>query len=77
MSPAKKPDEAGDEGRALREAAPYLGIGASLAATMLLCVGAGYWADRSFGTDPWFLLAGMGLGIVTSLYQFFRTVSRK
>ena len=61
----------------MREAAPYLGIGATLAATMLSCVGAGYWADRSFGTSPWLLLAGIIMGIVTSLYQFFRTVSRK
>lgn len=77
MSPAQKDENAGDSRRALREAAPYLGIGATLAATMLACVAAGYWADRSFGTSPLLLLAGILVGIGTSLYQFFRTVSRK
>jgi hypothetical protein len=77
MSPAKKDESAGDSGRALREAAPYLGIGVTLAATMGLCLAGGYWADRRLGTTPWLFLTGMVFGVVASLYQFFRTVSRK
>jgi ATP synthase protein I len=61
----------------LREAAPYLGIGANLAGTMLLSIASGYWADRTLGTSPWLLLGGVVFGIAASLYQFFRTVSRK
>jgi F0F1-type ATP synthase assembly protein I len=40
-------------------------------------VGAGYWADRWFGTTPWLLLLGGGIGIGTGLWQFYLTVSRK
>ena len=76
MSPAEKPDGAGDWGRALREAAPYLGIGVSLAATMGLCVGAGYWIDKWLGSTPTGLIVGGVLGIAVALYQFFKTVSR-
>jgi ATP synthase protein I len=63
--------------RVVREAAPYLSLGTSLAATVLLGVGAGYWADRWFGTTPWLLLLGGGIGIGTGLWQFYLTVSRK
>ncbi len=61
----------------MREAAPYLGIGATLAATMGLFVGVGYWADERLGSQPLGLLVGGVLGIAVALYQFFRTVSRK
>ena len=68
---------AGDWTRALREAGPYLSIGTSLAATVLLGVGAGYWLDRRFGTTPVFFLIGSALGLFAALYQFFKTVNRK
>ena len=68
---------AGDWTRALREAGPYLSIGTSLAATVLLGVGGGYWLDRRFGTTPVFLLIGSALGLFAALYQFFTTVNRK
>jgi len=68
---------AGSLARALREAGPYLSIGTALAATVLLGVGAGYWVDRRWGTKPVFLLIGGTLGVVTALFQFFRTVGRK
>jgi F0F1-type ATP synthase assembly protein I len=62
---------------ALRDAGPYLSIGTSLAATVLLGVGVGYWADRALGTRPVFFLIGAGLGLFAALYQFFKTVNRK
>lgn len=77
MSPAKKDDGAGDWGRALKEAGPLLGLGTSLAGTVLVSIGGGYWADRYFSTAPWLLLTGIVFGVGASLYQFFRTVSRK
>jgi ATP synthase protein I len=68
---------AGDWMRGLREAGPYLSIGTSLAATVLLGVGAGYWLDRRFATKPIFLLIGSAFGLFAALYQFFTTVNRK
>ncbi|HET7291411.1 MAG TPA: AtpZ/AtpI family protein [Vicinamibacteria bacterium] len=76
MSPQKKGD-ASDWVRVLREAAPYLSLGTSLAVTVLLGVGLGYWADRRLGTRPWLFLLGAAAGLVLALYQFFKTVSRR
>jgi F0F1-type ATP synthase assembly protein I len=63
--------------RALREAGPYLSIGTALAATVFLGVGAGYGLDRWWGTQPIFLLVGGTVGVLTALFQFYKTVSRK
>lgn len=61
--------------RALREAAPYLGIGTSLAVTVGLGVGVGYWLDRRFGTEPVFFLVGALLGLVAAGVQFYKLVA--
>ena len=55
--------------------APYLGIGTSLAVTVLLGLGGGYWLDCSFGTRPCFFLLGGVLGLGAALYQFLKTVA--
>ena len=59
----------------VRDSAPYLGIGTSLAVTVLLGIGGGYWLDSRFGTKPWFLMLGGVLGLCLALYQFFKTVA--
>jgi F0F1-type ATP synthase assembly protein I len=63
-------------GKALRESAPYIGIGWTLAVTVLLGVGVGYWLDQRLGTDPWLVLAGALLGMIVAFYHFFKTVAR-
>jgi len=42
----------------LREAAPFLGLGTTLAVTVLAGLGGGYWLDGRLGTRPVFLLLG-------------------
>jgi ATP synthase protein I len=78
----QKPPEGKPEGRAsgdwvrvVRDSAPYLGMGTTLAVTVLLGIGGGYWLDSRFGTKPWFLLLGGVLGLGLALYQFFKTVA--
>ena len=59
--PATADPKAGQSGTrhgALREAAPLLGLGMTLAVTVLAGLGAGYWLDGRLGTRPWLLLAG-------------------
>jgi F0F1-type ATP synthase assembly protein I len=73
----KKEGDASDWVRVVREATPYLGIGTSLAVSVLLGIGAGHWADRRLGTSPWLLLAGGALGTLTGFWQAYRTVIRK
>lgn len=67
--------EPGDWTRALREAAPLLGLGTSLAATVLAGLGVGYWLDRRWGTEPWLLIAGAVLGLLGAGVHFIATVT--
>lgn len=60
---------------ALRDAAPLLSLGMTLAVTVLAGLGGGYWLDGRLGTSPWFLLGGGCLGIGAALVYFFRTVA--
>jgi F0F1-type ATP synthase assembly protein I len=61
--------------RALREAGPYIGLGTTLAATVLAGLGVGYWLDEQLGTRPWLLLGGGTLGVLAALVYFFRSVT--
>lgn len=58
----------------LREAAPYLGIGTTLAVTVLLGLGAGYWVDARLGTKPLFFLLGGAFGILVASWHFYKAV---
>ena len=59
----------------MREAAPLLGLGTTLAVTVLVGLGAGYWLDGRLGTRPVFLLLGGAFGIGAALYHFFKAVA--
>jgi F0F1-type ATP synthase assembly protein I len=61
--------------RALREAAPLLGLGTTLAVTVLAGLGGGYWLDGRLGTRPAFLLLGGALGVGAALYHFVTAVA--
>jgi F0F1-type ATP synthase assembly protein I len=75
VTPDPKVPEREDWGRALRAVAPYVGIGMTLAVTVLLGLGVGYWMDGRLGTRPLFFLLGGTAGLVAALVYFFRTVS--
>jgi F0F1-type ATP synthase assembly protein I len=59
----------------LREAAPYLGLGTSLASTVLLSLAAGYFLDERFGTRPVWFLVGAVFGVFAAGVQYVRTVT--
>ena len=65
----------GSRGRALREAGPFIGLGTTLAATVLAGLGVGYWLDGQLGTSPWLLLLGGTLGMGAALVHFLRLAS--
>jgi F0F1-type ATP synthase assembly protein I len=75
VTPDQRGPEREDWGRALREVAPYVGIGTTLAVTVLLGLGIGYWMDGRLGTRPLFFILGGTFGLVAALVYFFRTVS--
>jgi len=65
-------DGGGDWQRTLRDTAPYLGIGSSLAFTVLLCLAVGYWLDKKLGTEPRLFLVGAVVGIAGAFVHFWR-----
>ena len=77
MSPENKNGESRAWARTLRDVGPYLGIGVSLAVTVLLGIGIGYWLDGKLGTTPAFVLAGAVVGILAAGYHFYRLVRVK
>jgi ATP synthase protein I len=70
MSPEPERPRA-DWTRAVREAGPYLGLGTSLAASVLVGLGAGYWLDSKLDTAPALFLAGGVLGMAAAAAQLF------
>jgi F0F1-type ATP synthase assembly protein I len=79
--PPERQETGGGSGRgfsrAVREAAPYLGLGTTLAVTVLAGLGGGYWLDGRLGTRPLFLILGGVLGTGAALYHFFKTVTKE
>jgi ATP synthase protein I len=63
--------------RAVREAGPLLGIGTSLAVSVLLGVLLGRWADGHWGHEPLFTLLGAIVGLALGMYGFVRTVTSR
>jgi F0F1-type ATP synthase assembly protein I len=59
---------------ALRDVGPYLGLGTTLAASVLLGLGAGYWLDSKLGTRPAFFLVGAVLGLLAAGLYFYRAL---
>ena len=60
-----------------KRAGPYLGLGMTFLASILMGIGAGYWADGRLGTKPWLTLVGAVLGIALGFYNFFVVVMRR
>ena len=58
----------------LEDAIKYAQISSMLVAPMLAFGAIGYVLDRHFGTKPWFMLAGLILGMVGGFVNFFRLV---
>jgi len=50
----------------------YSGIGIEFAGAIAGFALIGYWVDRRFGTSPWGLLGGVGLGLAGGLYNLVR-----
>jgi ATP synthase protein I len=53
------------------------GIGLQLAVTVLVGLGFGYLADRAFHTSPWFLLAGLLVGVLGGGYSVVRRLMKE
>jgi F0F1-type ATP synthase assembly protein I len=61
----------------LRRSGPAAAASYSLIGAIILFGGLGYGLDAWLGTSPWFLLAGLLLGIVVGFYGLALTVWRR
>ncbi len=48
------------------------GIALEFIVSILLFTGGGWLLDRWLGTSPWFLIAGMGVGLFGGVYRLLR-----
>ncbi|MEJ2109217.1 MAG: AtpZ/AtpI family protein [Acidobacteriota bacterium] len=62
---------------ALRKSGPAAVAGYTLLAAILVLGGIGYALDAWFGTSPWFLLAGLLLGIIVGFVELAKVIWRK
>lgn len=46
----------------------------SMSIELAFCIGLGYWADLHWGTLPWYLLTGCGVGLVLLIWHLFQLV---
>ncbi|HUF48018.1 MAG TPA: AtpZ/AtpI family protein [Vicinamibacterales bacterium] len=60
-----------------QKAGPAAMASYSLIGAIIMFGGLGYAIDRWRGTEPWFLVGGLVLGLVYGFYQLARTVWRR
>ena len=58
----------------LRKSGPAASASYTLIGAIVMLGGAGYAIDSWQGTEPWFLLGGMVLGIVVGFYELAKVV---
>ncbi|CUT03796.1 AtpZ/AtpI family protein [Candidatus Chrysopegis kryptomonas] len=61
-------------GKAIREIAPYSGLGLQLAVTVVIFWFIGKIIDEHYGTSPLWMIVGAMLGIVVGMYNFIKSV---
>ena len=61
----------------LRQAGPAATAGYTLLGAIIMLGGIGYAVDARCGTSPWFLLAGLLLGVVFGFFELAKVIWRK
>jgi len=73
--------DVGQANRALQDSLdrnePRIVASYALIGAILLLGGVGYAVDWWRGTSPWFLLAGLVLGLIVGFYELARTVFKR
>jgi ATP synthase protein I len=59
------------------DAGPYAAASYTLIGSILLLGLIGYGVDRWLGTSPWFLLAGLLVGVIVGFYELARVAFRR
>ena len=64
--PDPLPGEGGKSGSALA------GLGLQFGVAIVVCVLVGNWVDKRYGTGPWGVLVGAGVGFAAGFHSIFR-----
>lgn len=84
VRPVRKNDQASFLARSLKafqenveRSGPAAGASYTLVGAIILLGAIGYAVDRWRGTSPWFLLAGLLMGIIVGFYELAKTIWRQ
>jgi F0F1-type ATP synthase assembly protein I len=47
-------------------------LGFGIAGPLVACTGLGWWLDGQLGTDHWLVMIGLLIGLVSTVYTFYR-----
>ncbi|MEE8436750.1 MAG: AtpZ/AtpI family protein [Candidatus Neomarinimicrobiota bacterium] len=61
----------------VQQAGPAAGAAYTLIAAILLFGLGGYFIDRKYETEPWFLLGGILLGLIIGFYELAKVTFKK
>jgi len=50
----------------------FSGVGVEFAAAVGGCAALGFWIDRRYGSTPWGLVIGAGVGVIGGTYNLIR-----
>ena len=62
--------------KTIKDLAYFSSIGLAMALSIALGVLIGYYIDEKYGTDPWFLYTGLGLGIAAAFRNLYLMYQR-
>ena len=62
--------------KTVKDLAFFSSIGLAMALSIVIGAGLGYYIDERFGTQPWFLYIGLGLGIAAAFRNLFYLYQR-
>lgn len=69
-------DGLSDTARAERSAAPYLAAMWRMVGAVVVGAVAGLLVDHRFGSSPWGVVGGLGLGLTAGFWSLFRSLSQ-
>lgn len=74
--PGREDDGRSSFARSLQKAGPFLHMGWTIAISVTLGAGIGYWLDSKLDTSPWLLIAGSLLGITAGFIELIRLTKK-
>jgi ATP synthase protein I len=54
----------------------YSSLSFSIALSIVIGLGIGYWLDKKFETTPWFTLIFLGLGVIAGFRNIYMALQR-